>query len=445
MKVVICCFLWCLAYASQCLAKDHYFQVTISSPIYLSCDNECFLNGGSLKMDSLDKTTIKNPTDDLPPNTLPLPANVVLSDINGGVFDTDRIGSFIQEIFPQKNEQQIQLYSVSKIAGVSNKPVTIKLRISGFQTSIKNYYFGYCPLGLNAPTHVKYDEYTKYISPSLKTIPVIDYKNNPKYPIPEPNTLEVRSKGELTSLIKLNRLNHYNSKCSVDKSPFILFNLFRLEKLYLSSKLFTNTVFASKTDWKNTQAITIKIAPMRVTDSVGQHPGGDRFEYLIQEYYYLNVVIPINKLVLKFTGSQQVKAGFGRKVFENTPVTAKSVALTKENFFSNDMSATVPFYVVSNSDAPLMVTMHCDKNAKGQCVLKEGNTIAPYNIYMKMRSFCFDPNRALVSDQPMTINHVTSYQPELGSFVLKAKNIINDKNAGKRLTGTVTFAFSIPP
>ena len=440
MKVVICCFLWCLAYASQCMATDHYFQLTISSPINLTCDSACFYNGGSLKMDSLDKTTIKNPTDDLPPNTLALPASVVLSNIHGD-YKVKRISGFFQNVHPDSNEQQISLYPLSTKAGVGNKQVTIKLRISGFQTSIKNYFFGRCSLGLYGPTNVHFAGYKKYISQSLRDIPVIDYKNNPHYPIAEPNTLEVRSKGPSIYILKPGT-GYYNSSCP--KEPYILYDLYRLEKFYLSSDVITNTLSASKTDWKNTQTITFKLRPLFVIKLANQL-GYDRKLYDVRDYYYVNVVIPINKLVLKFTGWQQVKAGFGRKVSENTPVTAKSVTLTKENFFSNDMSATVPFYVVSNSDAPLMVTMHCDKNAKGQCVLKEGNTNAPYNIYIKMRSGCFDPNRALVSDQPMTINYVKSYQPELGSFVLKAKNIINDKNAGKRLTGTVTFAFSIPP
>ena len=440
MKVVICCFLWCLVYASQCMATDHYFQLTISAPIYLTCDKACFYNGGSLKMDSSDKTTIKNPTDDLPPNTLALPAKVVLSNIHGS-YKVKRISGFYQQIYPNGNETQISLYPLSTKAGVGNKQVTIKLRISGFQVSIKNYFFGLCPRGLVGPTNADFVGYTKYISQSLRNIPVIDYKNNPEYPIPEPNTLEVRSKGPAFTIIKTGT-GHYNSGCT--KDPYIIYDTYRLEKLYLSSDVITNTISASKTDWKNTQKITFKFLPLHVSKLANQL-GYDRQLYDVRDYYYVNIVIPINKLVLKFTGWQQVTAGFGRNVSKNTPVTAKNVTLTKEKFFSNDMSAIVPFYVVSNSDAPLTVTMHCDKNAKGQCVLKEGNTNAPYNIYMKMRSFSVDPNRALVSDQPMTINHVKSNQPELGSFVLKAKNIINAKNAGKRLTGTVTFAFSIPP
>ena len=370
--------------------------------IYLTCDKACFYNGGSLKMDSSDKTTIKNPTDDLPPNTLALPAKVVLSNIHGN-YRAKRISSFFQNVNPDFDEQQIFLYPLSTKAGVGNKPVTIKLRISGFQTSIKNYFFGVCPKGLRYVTHARFLGYTKYLSQSIKYIPVIDYKNNPEYPIPEPNTFEVRSKDISYYLVKLNE-GEYQSKCIF--SPPVLFDTYRLEKLYLSSDVITNTLSGSKTDWKNTQTITFKLQVFEVKGLKNQNAAGKIIEYDVEDYYYLNVVIPINKLVLKFTGSQQVTAGFGRNVSKNTPVTAKNVTLIRENFLSNDMSATVPFYVVSDSDTPLMVTMHCDKNAKGQCVLKEGNTNASYNIYMKMHSFSVDPNRALVSDQgnPPIIN-----------------------------------------
>ena len=445
MKVVICCFLWCLVYASQCMAKVVNVSKTLASPLYLKCDRVCFSNSGlHVKMHSADTpSNISIPTGDLPANPMMLLTHAMLYYSSSMRSANDQIDAFSQQINPNANEQQIQLYPISTKANIGNKPVTIKLRVSGFVNSIGSYYFGHCANGYTQPSTVIFHGYRSHISSQIWSFGSILYEKKLQYPIAGDHFIEVRSKGGPVSLSKPGN-QYYRSPCY--KSSPAVYNGYSIERLYLSSDVIShglNAFVVNDTEWRNKNQIIFKIQVMNVSQVVS---GGSHQYRSVNDSYYMNFLIPVAGIHLNFTNIFSFIVSFGQQGYPPSPaVMSKSVTLTKDATFSHDMSATVPFYLITNRDAPMTVTMHCDKNAKGQCVLKNGNTNAPYNIYMKMRPSCFDPNRALVSDQPMTINNVKYHQLKSGSFVLKAKNIINAKNAGKRLTGTVTFTFSILP